>query len=544
VRFPQLGVLTSVLRGRGLRRLAVAFGAYATAEAAVWVAILVYAYQQGGVVEAGLVAFVQLVPAALLAPLAALAGDRFHRDAFLAWGHVLQALAAAAAALVIAADVQRFWVYAASAAVTAALTLTRPALGALLPAVTRSPEELVAANAASGALENLGGLVGPLAAAGLLLWAGPAAVFAAAAVLLAWAAYGVVGLGLERRVTAPPARDERGPLRERLLAGVELVQRNGDMGLLVACMAAPFVLLGALEVLLVAVATELLGRGEHVAGYLNAAFGLGGLVGASAAVLLVGRRRLVAALCLGGLLMSAPILGLPATAGLTLALALLLLSGIGQSFADVVGITLLQRASPDRFRARVFGVLEGLVAASLALGALLVSGVSAALGARGALVAFGLLVPAVLALALRRLLAIDDAAVGPPAEVLASLRADPIFAPLAAPGIERLAARAAVVEVPVGEAVMREGEVGDRYYRVLAGALEVRIDGAFVRLLGPGDGFGEIALLRAIPRTATVTATSPARMVALDRATFLETVTGHPQSHARAATTASRLLAS
>ena len=88
---PQLRVLLSVLGDRELRRVELSFGAFAAVEAATWVAILVYAYGQGGVVEAGLVAFVQLVPAALVAPLAALPGDRFRRDAVLAAGYASRA---------------------------------------------------------------------------------------------------------------------------------------------------------------------------------------------------------------------------------------------------------------------------------------------------------------------------------------------------------------------------------------------------------------------------------------------------------------------
>jgi len=541
---PRLRVLWSVLQATRLRRVVIGFGAFAAAEEAVWVAILVYAFQQGGVVEAGLVGFAQLVPAAVLAPLAALAGDRFRRDAVLAWSHALQALCMASAAWAIASGAHRLSVYAAGALVCVSVTLTRPALGALLPAVTRSPEDLVAANAATGVLENLGGLLGPLAAAGLLLWGGPAAVFATAAALMSAACLGIASLRLDRQLTAPPAASERGPLTRRILAGAAFIRHDVDALLLVVCVASPSLLVGALEVLLVAVATSLLGRGEHVAGYLTAALGVGGLVGASAAVVLIGRSRLAAALCLGGMLMSVPILAIPVATQLASVLGLLFLSGVGLSFAGVVGITLIQRASPDRFRARVLGVLEGLQTGCLAAGSLLVAGVSAWLGARGALFAFGLLVPAVLALSLRRLLAIDAASAAPPARILASLHGDPIFAPLAGPAMERLAARSEILEVAPGQTVVSEGEVGDRYYRILDGQLEVQIGGQAVRSLGPGESFGEIALLRAIPRTATVKAQTAARLIALDRDTFLETVTGHPQSHARAHVAAQRLLES
>ncbi len=541
---PQLRVLLSVLGDRELRRVELSFGAFAAVEAATWVAILVYAYGQGGVVEAGLVAFVQLVPAALVAPLAALPGDRFRRDAVLAAGYASQAICMAAVALAIASAPHRFWVYGVAALAAVTLMFTRPTLGALLPAVTRSPEDLVAANAATGVLENLGSLVGPLAAGGLLLWSGPAAVFGGGGALLGVACLLVTGLDLDPELTAAPPDEERGTLAARVGAGAAFLWKDVDALVLLSCVASPSVLLGALEVLLVAVATELLGRGEHVAGYLTASLGVGGLVGASLAVVLIGRRRLAAALCLGALVMSAPILALAATAQLPVALGLLFVSGVGEAFALVVGITLVQRAAPDRFRARVFGVLEALHVACLAAGSLLVSAVAAWLGSPGALVAFALLVPAVLALSLPRLLAIDEAAASPPLRILESLRHDPIFAPLPAPALERLAAGSKLVEAPEGHTVMREGAVGYRYYRVLTGDLEVRIGGRVVRRLGPGDSFGEIALLRAVPRTATVTARAKATLVGVDRGTFLETVTGHPQSRTQAHQTAQRHLAS
>ena len=532
--------LRAIWQDPTLRRVVLAFGAFAVAEAASWIALFVYAYERGGLIEVGLVNFLLLAPAALLAPVAAPLGDRFRRDTVLAAGYGAQTLCLFAAAVAMARDTGGFAVYALATALGAAITLTRPVVGALLPSLTRQPANLSAANAAIGVLENVGHLLGPLAAAGLLLLGSPTTVLAATAALMAAAFVGVTQLGLDARLAKPPGHP--GSLRSSVAGGLAFLRRDVDLLLLLSCVAAPSLLEGAVDVLLVAVATEQLGQGSHFAGYLGSAFGFGGLLGAAAAVWIIGRRGLAVALCLAGLLASAPIAALPAAALVPAVLGCLFASGVGRSFGGVVGTTLIQRTSPDRFRAGIFGVREGLENASLALGGLLVSATFAWLGLTGTLLVVGALVPAVLLVSLPRLLAIDASAGAPGRKRLAALRRDPIFAPLPPPAIERLASQARVVEARAGAKVIREGEFGDRYYCVLEGDLRVRVGGRVVRTLGRGDSFGEIALLRAVPRTATVEALGPAILVAVDRRAFLETVTGHPASLRQATAEAQRHL--
>jgi CRP-like cAMP-binding protein len=152
-----------------------------------------------------------------------------------------------------------------------------------------------------------------------------------------------------------------------------------------------------------------------------------------------------------------------------------------------------------------------------------------AFGTNGALIVAGALLPLASALAWPRLRRIDPAT----AEVatrLALLRQHEIFAPLAPPTLESLAAHLVEVDVKDGHAVIREGDPGDRFYLVREGSLEATVDGRRLSILGPGEGFGEIALLRGVPRTATVSARGPARLYALDRDVFLSAVTAHPVS--------------
>jgi hypothetical protein len=171
--------------------------------------------------------------------------------------------------------------------------------------------------------------------------------------------------------------------------------------------------------------------------------------------------------------------------------------------------------------------------AMIAVGSVAVPFVIVLLGAHAALVVVGLWLPLVVAVAWNRLRAVDAAAVVHVRE-LGLLRAIPMFAPLAPPTIERLAANLLPVEVTAGTWIIREGERGDRFYVVDEGQVEVEIDGEAVRSQGPGSSFGEIALLRDVPRTASVRAATDVRLLALERDVFLSAVTGHTRSRAAA----------
>src|SRR5205085_5134400 len=210
-------------------------------------------------------------------------------------------------------------------------------------------------------------------------------------------------------------------------------------------------------------------------------------------------------------------------------LVLLAVVGIGNTIVDVSGMTLLQRSAPEDVLARVFGVLESLLLLTVGLGALVAPVLLHWLGTRGALIVAGSLLPLVVIPAWPRLNAIDRAA-EVPVERLALLRANQIFAPLPAPTLERLAEALDEVGIAPGEEVVRQGEPGDRFYLVKNGTLDVYVDGRKVQSLGPGDSFGEIALLRDVPRTATVRAQSDAELYALERRDFLGAVTGFAPS--------------
>jgi len=516
-------VLAGVLRSRDLRRVLLAFVCFNAAEWGVWIAMLVYAYAHGGATTAGIVAVAQLVPAALFAPVAGSLADRYPATRVLAAGYAAQAAAMGATAAVLLVHGPPLGAYALAALAATAVTVTRPAQAGLLPALARSPEELTAANVAAGWIESFSVLAAP-ALAGLVLGLGGAgAVFAVMA--------GVALLGglLVAPVAGPPAG---GAGSDAQAAARAAIAEPGPRAL-VWLLTVESLAIGALDVLYVVLAVGVLHDGGSEAGYLNAAFGAGGVAGIAATAALVGRRRLAPALLSGLVLWAAALAVLAAAPSFAAAFALLALAGVGRTVLDVAGRTLLQRiARPDSL-ARVFGLLEGASMAGLAIGSIAASGFVALAGGRGAFVCLAVVLPVAAVLVLRRVLATDSAVL--PVVEIARLRASRIFSALGAPTVEGLARALVPVQFAAGTAVVREREPGDRFYLVADGELDVSVGGERVTTLGRGDCFGEIALLRDVPRTATVTARTDVLLDALDKETFVAAVTGHLPSRRAAA---------
>jgi MFS family permease len=521
--------LRDVFAEPNLRRLELAWTGSIGGEFAYAVALAVYAYDQGGATAVGIAGLVRMLPSALAAPFATTLGDRFPRDRVMIAGHLVRGAASLATAAAIALEAPIAVVYALATVVGIVSTAFWPAQAALLPALATTAERLTAANAASAMLETVGTFVGPALGGVVLALSGTEALFAVTGAL-----FGVCALLVARiEVDASPEPGAaRGSVVAEVLAGFRAVGADGRLRLLVGLYSAQAFVTGALGVLIVAVALDLLDLGEPGVGFLNSAIGVGGLLGAFLAIALVGRGRLASDFGLGMVIWSAPIalVGLwPETAP---AFVLLGLLGVGATLVDVTALTLLQRAVPDAVLVRVCGVVESLWVGAIGIGAIAAPGLIALLGLRGALVATGLLLPVVTALLWRRLVAVDREAAA--AEPLLLLRASPIFAPLRPAALEGLAARLESARVDGGVDVIREGEVGDRFYVVAEGRVEVEQDGRPLRSLGPGECFGEIALLRGTPRTATVRAAGPVLVYSLDGEEFVAAVTGHAPSAAAA----------
>lgn len=527
-------VVAGVARDANLRRIELAFLGFNMAEYATWIAILVYAYTRGGAAAAGIVVVVQLVPSGLAAPFAAFAGDRFRRDRVLVTGYVVQAAAIGATAVALSANAPQVAVYGFATLAAISFTFTRPVQSALLPGVTRTVEDLTAANAVSGLAESAGILVGPFTAGILLAASGPAAVFAVFTVVALVSALLVAGLRIDPAAVTPGQLVLAGDVVSGTLSGFRVLRVERHARLIVLVLSACQLVTGALDVLFVAVAIDLLHEGEGWAGFLNSAFGLGGIGGAALAIALVGRRRLSGPLGGGALVFGGPVALIAVTPTIATAPALFAVSGAGRSLTMVAGNTLLQRIAPNEVLSRVFGVLEGSQMIAMAIGSLLVSALVVSAGISAALVAAGAFVPVLIAVLWIPLRAIDRDAKAPDMEALALLRDLPIFAPLAAPAFERIMANLSRLEVAAGDVLIREGDVGDRFYVIVEGDVSIVIGGEDRGVRHAGSYVGEIALLRNVPRTATVTALTPLRLLALERDAFLAAVTGHPQARERA----------
>jgi len=233
-----------------------------------------------------------------------------------------------------------------------------------------------------------------------------------------------------------------------------------------------------IDVLIVVAAIELLGLGEQGAGSLNAAWGIGGVVAGAAALALLGRGRVAPALPVGLTLAGLAFVAAGVLASAEATFPLLAAMGAGFGLVESALLTLTQRLAPDDVLGRVFGVEETIEVLALGFGAILAPVLVGALGIQGAMIA-------------------------------------------------------------AGEAIVRQGEVGDAFYVIADGEVDVGVDGVFRRRQGPGEFFGEIALLRDVPRTATITAAAPVTALSIGRETFLGAIGAHARS-TRAAESAAR----
>jgi len=530
-----------VVQNESLRRLEFAWAAAIVGHWAYLVAISVYAYGIGGDAAVGLILLLCLVPAGLIAPFAGLLGDRYRRERVLLAVNLTRSVLIGAVAACVFLDVEPVVVYALAVAAAIATTPFRPAQAALTPSLARSPRELTAANAVASTIESLAAFIGP-ALGGLLLGvASIETVFVVTAGLVVVSAFFVVRIRTPESQRAREVQAET--IASEVLKGFRTIALQPSLRVLIGLFTAQTFVAGAVQVYIVVVAIELLDLGNAGVGFLNSAVGVGALVGGVLALSLTGARRLSPAFMLGVVLWGAPliVLGIWPEAGI--ALILLAILGIGNSLVDVAAFTLVQRAVPDEVLARVFGVILMLWMGSFGIGAIVAPVLIDWLGLEGALIATGASLPALVLLLGRRVARIDAAAVAPDADELRILASVPIFAPLPGTTLEHLAGRLVPLRLEPGTVIVRKGDAGDRFYIVAEGTVDISEDGKKISELEIGGYFGEIALMRDVPRTATVIARTPVVLYALDREDFLAAVTGHPQSAEAAETVVSARLA-
>jgi hypothetical protein len=319
--------------------------------------------------------------------------------------------------------------------------------------------------------------------------------------------------------------------RGLFLDGLRLVAHHGSTRIIVSILALRMVVIGALDVLFILLALEVLDIGESGAGILNAALGLGVVVGGGLTFTFVGRQRLAPVIAVAALASGLALVVLGIVASTSTAAVLVIVAGGGFAACDVVGRTILQRATPDAVLARVLGALEGVDFAGLAVGSLLAPLVVLLIGVQPTVIVFGLVLPAGIGLAWAGLQAIDRHALVP-FRAMALLREAAIFAPLPQPSLEWLARQTRWISIERGHVLISEGDPGDAYYVLESGQLLVSHGDRPIRICdGRGDGVGEIALLRDVPRTATVTAIETSVLLMVRRAEFLDVVARHASSH-------------
>jgi MFS family permease len=502
---------------RDLRRLQLANAGSVLGTWAYHVAMLVYAYDVGGAGAVALVTIVKMIPSAIAGPFTSVLGDRGRRRAVMVGSDLVRVGLMLAAAAVIATGGPPWIVYAAVGATSVVSTAFRPAYQAILPGLARTPEELAAANVATSVITSVGGVVGPVLGAGVLAVSSVAAVFAVNALSFVWSALLVLGVREPEHVRS--ARKAGNPFGHEVAEGLGAILRHPDLRFLSGLYVAQTLVAGTLSVFTVLTAIELTGKGNSWVGVLNTAMALGGMIGGGVALSLIGRHRLAADFGTGLALFGGPLLLIAAVPEAWPAAVGFAGIGIGNTLVDVSANTLFQRAVPDEVLSRAFGALNSLLLAAIGIGAIFAPLLVDALGTRGALLAAGALLPLLAAASWPRLRAMDRRIAAPAGTEL--LRRVPMLALLPEPQLERLAAESEQIRLRAGEVVFSEGDPGDRFYVVEEG--EVEIAG---KTFGPGEAFGEIALLRDVPRTATVTAREDVVLRAIKREDFVDAVTG------------------
>ena len=518
--------MRAVIANRHLRRILIAALATSLGEFGVFVALSVYAYRQGGAGLLGLTAAVQTVPAVLAASAAPvlLSGRLSYRQLLLV-ANLTRAILLAGITLLVATGSPVWSVILLAVIHSVVSTVNQPTRAALMPALSRTPGELSTANAMTSTVNNVGFVFGCGGGGLLVALANPQTVFG----LCGGAYLAAVGL-ISGLPTLAPAGAATAVARGRVTGALRTVGASSQLRSVFALIAALSVVDGMLGVLVVVAPIRLLDLGTSGVGYLNTACGVGGIATGAVAPVLVRRHGLATTLLIGSLVLGVPIALVGVRPWAALAIPAWVCLGLGYSMVKSTGMTLVLRLCSAREMLGVLGGLESTFVGFAGLGLIVTPLIITLTGVRWTLVIAGLLLPFASLAGVRSLRRVEDRAPVPGVE-FALLRAYPIFAPLPVATVEVLARRLVWMDMPPGTTVIEQGGAGDRWYLIADGELEVSVDGVPRRHLRDGEGFGEIALLRDVPRTASVRAIAASRLLALDRASFLSAVGGVTESY-------------
>jgi hypothetical protein len=516
---------------RALSRLVTAHLLSVLTEWASTVAVLVYAFAEGGARATGFASLAVLAPQLVGAPIAAALTAAFPAARLRVAGLAVQAAGFGLAAVAVAADAPVAVAVLQVVVALGALSTLRPTGAVLLPSIVRSPGELTHGNLRAAQAESVSALAGPLTAAGLLAAGGPDVALAGCAVLAAVAA---LLTAVDVRAGAAEPVDDVAWQPGSILAGAlgTLRARPWTIGVL-GVVTARSAIVGFLDVLLVVLAFEELDLGSGGPGVLSALVGGGALLSSVVAAAVVRRSRLAPWLALGLGLAAAVCLVLGLVTELGVAVVALPVLGLCSTLLYGLGTMLLQRSADPRVLGSLFALIELVGGVGLLLGSGLAQVLIGVGDVHVALVGLAVALGLVL-LAAGRGVWHADADADVPVVEMSVLHALPMFSPLPPLELEAVARSASYLDVPDAEVVIHQGEHGDRFYAVAEGAFAIVRDGELIRTARRGSCFGEVALLADVPRTATVTAEEPGRLLAVDRIPFLVAVTGRDASLAAA----------
>ncbi len=489
------------------------------------VAVLVVVYSESNSpVLLGVVGAARILPYVLLSVPAGIVADRFDRRMVLLVTDVARGILMLVLVGAVIVGAPTLVIIGVSILAACFSTFFGPAIASLLPTLV-DESDLGPANSAWATLDNVAFIVGP-ALAGVVLASGGLEF----AFLLNAVSFAVVAVVLWRLPV---------PRTKRLVVDDAAEPAAAPVGWrpLVRPLAGPFLLDsatslvgGGVGVLTVVIAVDVLSSGEAGTGYLNAATGVGGVVAGIAGGALLARRLGVPYL-VGGIAGGAGLAWLALAGDLLTAMLAIGVAVGGLLLLDVVNTTMIQRVVPDELRGRAMGILQTTSAVLYSLGSLLMPLIAGAIGVPPVLIGSAIITAVAVAIALA-LAAREDK----PPEIdsaRARLLVHPIFAGLPRARLEVAARQLVEVPMEAGAVVVRQGDEADRFYLIGEGSFRVTQsrdsgDEAHLRDLGPGDVFGEIGLLRRSPRTATVSAATAGRLLALDADEFRDLVGSGP----------------
>ncbi len=546
--------VAAVAHNRNIRRVQLAYVGSSVGDWAYGTAVAVWAYGEGGAKAVGVWMAIRFTLMAISAPFTAGLADKMSRKLLMILMDLARASLVAAAAACLFLDTPAAPIYVLATITSLLGTPFMVAQRSLLPSLAERPEELTAANGTASTIESISFFAGPALAALLIGVTSIEVVFLLNVATFVWSMLLVTGLTVPgaaasedpavNGAAADPVADDPAP-KESFLAETAAGFRTiaADRGLVLVTVAAcvQTIIAGASTVFMLVMAVDILGTGPEGLGYLDAMLGVGSILGGVLAISRASRGRLGSDLAAGVFLWSAPLLMVAVLPSPLTCFAAVALLGLGNPLVDVNLDTIIQRLSPDAVLGRVFGALEACFIATMALGAAVMPFVIDWFDLRLALlIVAGPVVVMTVALVpgLRSL----ETRLAAPAN-LALIEGVDIFAPLASPVVESLARAASEVRFAAGDVLVREGGESDTFFVIETGLVEVTQADRVLRREGPGEYFGEIGLLRDVPRTATITAVEDTVVQAIGRTEFLDAVSGHGESRRTAENVANRRLA-